>query len=263
MRIRPKKRLGQNFLVDANIRNKIVDNIDLNAESIVLEIGAGKGELTRLLAKKAKHVYALEIDKRLCLLLRETLKDFPNVTLINEDVLEFDISKLARSVDARFTVVGNIPYYISSPIIEWLINNRQSVSQAFLTVQKEFAQRVVAKPGSKIYGSFSCFVQYYMHSTICFDIKKGSFHPVPKVDSSFLQLEVRIEPPVRVEDESVLFKVIRAAFNKRRKTLRNSLFGIIAAKDLESFLADSGLNSNIRPEDLNLQDFANLAHFCK
>ncbi len=256
---KPKKSLGQNFLVDPNIRRKIIEVLELRPSDIILEIGAGKGELTGLIAPKVDKIYALEIDRRLYPLLTEHFKVCNNVSIINQDILKFDLAKISNE-DNKIKVFGNIPYYISSPIIEHLIKYRAGISEVFITVQKEFAKRVVAGAKDEAYGSFSCFVQYYAIPKIVFEIKRGCFYPTPKVDSCLLKLRFRDVPAVSVEDEEALFKVIRAAFNQRRKTLRNSLKGKVPLKNLECFFFKNKLNSNVRPEELSLEDFASLVN---
>ena len=162
MHFRPKKRLGQNFLVDKNIQNKIIHACRFKADDIVLEIGSGRGELTQLIANEAKCVYALEIDKDLCQILKNNLHSYPNVKIIHADVLRFNLKSHFRNIEGKIQVLGNIPYYISTPIIERLLKYRDKINTIFITVQKEFARRVTAKPGSKDYGSLSCFIQYYL-----------------------------------------------------------------------------------------------------
>ena len=259
---RPIKSLGQNFLVDQNITRKIIETLDLQPSDAVFEIGAGQGELTSLIAPKVSSLCALEIDRRLYPILIERFKIYDNVNIINRDILKCDLIKLADEygIKGKIKVFGNIPYYISSPIIERLINYRKVIKEAFITVQKEFARRVVSDPGSKEYGSFSCFVQYYAIPKIVFQINRGCFYPVPKVDSCLLHLKFREKPAVSVKEEELLFKVIRGAFNQRRKTLRNSLKDIIQSDKLEEFLFKNGLNLNIRPEDLSLAEFAKLTN---
>jgi len=262
MRVKPKKRLGQNFLVDKNIQRKIIESLGLKKSDIILEIGAGRGELTVGLAQKAGKVYALEIDSNLCAVLKENLKGYPNVEIINQDILKFNPDKYLNkpAKNGKLKVFGNIPYYISSPIIERLIKMRAGIEVVFITVQKEFARRIIAQPHSKDYGAFSCFVQYYAECKIIFNIKKGSFFPMPKVDSSLVSLRVRQEPSVRPVNETLFFKIIRASFNKRRKTLRNSLAGVIPPEKLKGFFSRYNINSKVRPEDLSLEDFANLTN---
>jgi len=258
MRLQPKKRLGQNFLTDKNIRNKIVSSCAVSSTDVLLEIGCGKGEMTLALAQKARKVYALELDNRLIPCLEDSFAGYKNIKLIHKDILKFDLNKEIK--ERRIKAVGNIPYYISSPIIGHIAKHRRKIDSAFLTVQKEFADRIVAKPGTRDYGSFSCFVQYYFKPRIEFIITRRCFNPAPNVDSAFIRLKVRMSPPVRVKSEERLFKVIRAAFNKRRKTLRNSLQGLISKDALEAKLTESGLDLNVRPERLTLEEFAALAN---
>jgi 16S rRNA (adenine1518-N6/adenine1519-N6)-dimethyltransferase len=257
---KPKKSLGQNFLADANIRRKIVSHCQLQKTETVLEIGAGRGEITGLIAAQVKQVYAVEVDAYLCAMLKDSLHDFKNIKIINQDILKLDLKSYFGSLRKKIKVIGNIPYYIASPIIAHLLKYRDILSKIFLTVQKEFAVRISAKAGSKDYGSFSCFVQYYSAPAVLFSIKNTSFNPAPKVDSSFLCLEMRREPAVDVGSEGLLFKIIRAAFNKRRKTLRNSLKDIVPSENLAKFFSDYHIDARIRPEELTLEDFANLTN---
>jgi 16S rRNA (adenine1518-N6/adenine1519-N6)-dimethyltransferase len=263
MHIKPKKSLGQNFLIDKNIQKKIVSACNLSKDDIVLEIGSGKGELTALLAESAGKVYSLEIDSRLCPLLNEKLRAYDNCKIIQQDILKFDFIKFLQDnqVRQKIKVIGNIPYYISSPIIEHLIEYRQVISVAFITVQKEFGRRAKAVAGSKEYGSFSCFVQYYCRCQMLFGIKRNSFKPAPNVDSCFLSLEIREKPPVLVLDERLFFKLIRTAFNQRRKTLRNSLDGFLPQDRLKQFFDTTGIDKDVRPEELSLKQFASLSDF--
>ncbi|MDI6759117.1 MAG: 16S rRNA (adenine(1518)-N(6)/adenine(1519)-N(6))-dimethyltransferase RsmA, partial [Candidatus Omnitrophota bacterium] len=258
MNIRPKKRLGQNFLVDKNIQRKIINACDFKDSDTVLEIGSGRGELTTLIAERVNKIFALEIDPYLCESLKNNLKDFLSAQVIRQDVLKFNLKKYFCRAKQRIRVFGNIPYYISSPIIEHLIKFRDKISDIFITVQKEFALRMIASPGSKKYGSFTIFTQYYTEPKIVFVIKKNSFYPVPKVDSILLNIKIRQNPAINVKDEKLFFKITRGAFNQRRKTLRNSLLGIISAQSLEQFFDKYNISKHSRPETLSLQDFANL-----
>ncbi|MFH0791306.1 MAG: 16S rRNA (adenine(1518)-N(6)/adenine(1519)-N(6))-dimethyltransferase RsmA [Candidatus Omnitrophota bacterium] len=261
MRIKPKKSLGQNFLADKNIQRKIILTCGLNRGDIILEIGAGRGELTLLIAQDARQVYALEIDWRLADILKDNLRDYSSVKIICQDILKFDLNSLflEKEFDCRLKVIGNIPYYITTPIIEYLLRYRDKIDVIFLTVQKELAERITAVYGSKRYSAFSCFLQYYTLPETLFTIKNNCFRPVPKVDSCFLKLKIREKPAVEVKNEVLLFTIIRAAFNQRRKILRNSLEGIIPQDKLEKFFTEFKISSNIRPEQLRLQDFAGLA----
>ncbi|MDD5431955.1 MAG: 16S rRNA (adenine(1518)-N(6)/adenine(1519)-N(6))-dimethyltransferase RsmA [Candidatus Omnitrophica bacterium] len=260
MHIKPKKRLGQNFLIDKNIRNKIIYALGLKPSDIVLEIGPGKGELTRIIAGFVNHVYAVEIDTVLSNLLNENLSDLKSISIINKDILKLNIEEIFAKHKQKIKVFGNIPYYISSPIIEKLIDSRDFISEAFLTVQKEFAERIIASPGTKDYGSFSCFVQYFTEPKIMFKISRNCFFPVPKVDSSLVLLKTRQVPPVHLNEEGRFFKIIRAAFNKRRKTLRNSLENVVSKELLLHFFKEFNIDENTRPESLSLNDFANLSN---
>lgn len=258
MYIKPKKRLGQNFLTDRNILRKICEACKFGLSDTVLEIGAGRGELTELISARVYKVYAIEIDSDLCHILEDRLKGYHNVKIINKDILKFDIRRYLGKLKVK--VVGNIPYYISSPIIERLIKYRENIESIFITIQKEFAKRIVAIPGSKEYGAFSCFVQYYTEPKIIINIKNTCFFPSPKVDSSLLRLKIRPMPLVKPKDEYLFFRIIRAAFNKRRKTLRNSLEGIIASEKLNVFFDKYSIDSKTRPESLSLEDFKNLTN---
>lgn len=260
MRVKPKKRLGQNFLFDKNIQKKIVAALGLSPKDIVLEIGAGYGNLTRLIAESQAKVYALEIDKSLCGLLKESLKDYPNVRLLNRDILKFNLQKFFTGAKTKIKIFGNIPYYITTPIITHLLMFRDKIDMIFLTVQKEFAKRIAAGSHSKEYGSFSCFVQFYAKPEILFSISRTCFLPAPKVESSLLKLEIRKSPPVKVKDEAAFFKLIRASFNKRRKILKNSLKEIVPLHKLEAFFEGYRIDPNSRPESLTLEDFANLSN---
>jgi len=260
MRIKPKKALGQNFLVDKNAQGRIIRACAFSPQDTILEVGAGRGELTQLLAKEANFIYALEIDKILCEELKNKFQNYRNVCIICGDVLRFDINAYFSHLPCKLKVFGNIPYYITSPIIEHFFRFRDKIDEIFLTVQKEFAQRMLGGAGSKNYGAFSCFVKYFSNPQKIFYLKKGSFYPRPKVDSCFLKLSIREKPAVQVKDEKYFFKIIRAAFNQRRKTLKNSLKRVVCEKKLEVFLKTHVKNRNIRPEELNLDDFAYLAN---
>lgn len=258
MCFKPKKSLGQNFLIDKNIQRKIIRVCGFNHQDIILEIGAGRGELTQLIAKEVKQVYALEIDRRLSEILKDNLQNYSNVTIIFQDILKFDLKSL--SAGQKLKVIGNIPYYITTPIIGYLLQYRDKIDTIFLTVQKELAERITVGCGSREYSAFSCFLQYYTLPKILFPIKNNCFKPVPRVDSCFLKLKPREKPAVEVKNEVMLFTIIRRAFNQRRKILRNSLKEIIPQDKLENFFAGFKINPNVRPEQLKLQDFADLSN---
>jgi 16S rRNA (adenine1518-N6/adenine1519-N6)-dimethyltransferase len=259
MRKTPKKSLGQNFLRDGRARQRIIAACGFSGGDIVLEIGPGTGALTPLIAERVKKVYAVELDRNLAAGLEAAYAASPSVSIITGDILRFDPTAIAGSHSEKLVVFGNIPYYITSPIIEHLFDFRHVIKVIFLTVQKEFARRICAVPGSKEYGSFSCYAQYYTKPEILFDIKRNSFYPAPRVDSSFIRLMVRDQPAVSVRDEQRLFSVIRHAFQQRRKTIRNSLKDIVTREELDAFFSRSRIDPNTRPERLSLQDFAQLS----
>jgi len=254
--IRPSKRLGQNFLIDGNVQRKIINAVDLDKEDVVLEIGPGMGALTEDLCKRAKNVVAVEKDKRLYEILLKKRK-ISNLELIQGDILKYDLSKYSN-----LTVVGNLPYYISSPVLVRLLEARASVKAAYITVQREFAERLVARPGTKVYGSISCFTQFYALPKILFSIKKGSFYPAPKIDSCFLMVALR-ERGLYLTDEEKLFKIIRTCFEKRRKTILNSLYssGLFGPKEeVASHLKKAGISQSRRPETVSLKEFVDLTN---
>ncbi len=260
MHVKPKKALGQNFLVDKNIQHKIIAACALKSSDIVLEIGSGRGELTQYIAGKVKSVSALELDRILYQFLKDKFRDYANVKVLNQDILKFNLHKYFSKPRNKIKIIGNIPYYITTPIIEHLFKYKDKIETIFISVQKEFGQRIIAQAGSKAYGAFSCFVQYYAEPKIIFTIKKTSFLPSPKVDSCFLRMDIRSKPAVQLKDEGFFFKIIRGAFNQRRKSLKNSLKGLIPPEKLEIFFRSYNINPNIRPEDLGLQDFASLSN---
>ena len=258
------KRLGQNFLIDGNIVDKIIDMAEVSKEDYVIEIGPGIGTLTQKLCERAKKVVAVEIDSKLIPILEENLKEFDNFELIHNDVLKVDIDSL---IDSEFEgkkakVVANLPYYITTPIIMELLEKRLNIESITVMIQKEVAERINAKPSCKDYGALTLAIQYYSSSVSGFIVSPKCFMPQPKVDSLVTKLNVLDNPPVKVKDEKILFKVIKAAFSQRRKILVNSLvnsclFNISkdAAKDI---LISLGLNENIRGEALTLEQFAEL-----
>lgn len=261
MHFKPKKRLGQNFLIDKNIQRKIVESLELKPQDTVLEIGAGRGELTKLIAEKVNRVYALEIDNALYEIMQDNLKEILNIELINQDILKFDLGKYFRNMKQKIKIVGNIPYYISSPIAEHLFKFKDKIDTVFITVQKEFAKRMSACAGSKDYSALSCFMQYYSEPKILLNIKRTCFFPVPKVDSCLVRLKIRTKQTLIPKDERLLFKVIRTAFNQRRKTLRNSLKGTISIEKLDIFFKEYNINRDIRPEGLSLNNYVNLVNY--
>ncbi|MFA6349978.1 MAG: 16S rRNA (adenine(1518)-N(6)/adenine(1519)-N(6))-dimethyltransferase RsmA [Candidatus Omnitrophota bacterium] len=257
---KPKKRLGQNFLVDKRIQSKIVNACRINSSEAVIEIGPGQAALTGLIADRANKVFAIEIDDTLYKKLSVAFADEPKVKIIHADFLDIDLNQFFSN-NQKVRVIGNIPYYITTPIIERLIEHSTHISSIWLTVQKEYARRICAKPGSKEYGSLTCFIRYYALPKVEFDIKSGSFFPKPKVDSSLISLSIHDKPPVEVKDKEKFFRLIRCSFAQKRKTLRNNLKTVMPAKTIEGFIAKKSLSPNVRAEELSLQDFADLSNF--
>jgi 16S rRNA (adenine1518-N6/adenine1519-N6)-dimethyltransferase len=251
----PAKRLGQNFLTDRNIQKKMIEALDAGKEDTVLEIGPGMGALTGELCKRAKKVVAVEKDRRLYEFLSKN-REFDNLELIHGDILKYEFNN-----KEKIKVVGNLPYYISSPILIRLLRNKDFIKEIFITTQKEFAERLIAVPGKKDYGSISCFTQFHAEPDILFSVKKSAFYPVPKVDSAFLKIVIR-DKDVYLTDEDKLFKIIRAGFEKRRKTILNSLYssGICPSKEnLSEKLKAVSIDPERRPETMTLSEFIKLA----
>lgn len=259
----PLKRLGENYLIDANIKDKIISEARIGKDDTVLEIGPGFGALTMGLASQGARVFAVEKDKKAFTILKELAgKDFPNLKLFNSDILGFDLKKIAKG--KKIKVLGNLPYYITTPIIEYLVNNRALISSALIMTQREVANRLLAAPGSEDRSSISCFVQYYTSGRYIYTVKRNSFYPAPEVDSSLLMLEFFDKPSVSVKDEELFFKIIRGSFNQKRKSIINSLsrkevLGI-AKGELADILNRIGINPLSRPEDLPIHSFAKISN---
>ncbi|MCE7791815.1 16S rRNA (adenine(1518)-N(6)/adenine(1519)-N(6))-dimethyltransferase RsmA [Salipaludibacillus sp. CUR1] len=266
-----KKSLGQNFLIDPNILNNIVKAADLTGESGVIEIGPGIGALTEQSAKTAERVLAFEIDQRLIPILKETLAPYPQVKVVNEDVLKADLHKEIGqffSEGQDVAVVANLPYYVTTPILMKLLEEKLPVRVIVVMLQKEVAERIAAEPGSKSYGSLSIAAQYYAEAETVFTVPKTVFVPQPNVDSAILRLTRRTKPPVDVSDETFFFKLVQAAFVQRRKTLLNNLSKFLK-DELDKHTVQAALESlDIEPkrraESLSIKEFASLAnHFNK
>lgn len=254
------KALGQNFIVNPEVCPRIAYESGVDKDMCALEIGPGIGVLTKELAKRAKQVLAVEIDEALPPVLAETLAEFDNVTVLSADVLKIDVLKTAREHfgDTPFVVCANLPYYITSPILMKLLEEGCGAESITVMVQKEAAQRIAAKPGTRDCGALTAAIHYYSEPEKLFDVGKNSFVPAPKVDSSVIRLKIRKEPPVSVPDEKYFFKVIRASFGQRRKTLANSVSGGLGfTKDeILCALERCGLSPTARAEELSLEDFA-------
>ncbi|VTT23708.1 16S rRNA (adenine(1518)-N(6)/adenine(1519)-N(6))-dimethyltransferase RsmA [Streptococcus gordonii] len=262
-----KKSFGQNFLTDTNILQKIVDTAEIDKKVNVIEIGPGIGALTEFLAENAAEVMAFEIDDRLVPILADTLRDFDNVTVVNQDILKVDLAQYIaefKNPDLPIKVVANLPYYITTPILMHLIESGIPFSEFVVMMQKEVADRISAQPNTKAYGSLSIAVQYYMTAKVAFIVPRTVFVPAPNVDSAILKMVRREQPAVEVQDEKFFFKVTKASFVHRRKTLWNNLTSYFGKSEevkakLENALAKANLVANVRGEALDLEAFARLS----
>lgn len=260
-----QKKFGQNFLIDENVVEKIVREAGVTDEDFVLEVGPGIGTMTQILCENAREVVAVEIDKKLIPILTEdTLRYYDNVTVINEDILKLDIVKLAeeRNGGKPIKVVANLPYYITTPIIIGLFESHVPLDSITIMVQKEVADRMQVGPGTKDYGALSLAVQYYAKPSIVVQVPASCFMPRPNVDSTVIKLTRYEKPPVDVVNEHLMFQIIRASFNQRRKTMTNSVCnGTSVTKDeLAAALAECGFSPTIRGEALTLEQFAQLTN---
>ncbi len=261
-----QKKFGQNFLIDTRVLDKIISAADITKDDFVLEIGPGIGTMTQYLCEHARAVAAVEIDKNLIPILEDTLSSYDNVEIIHQDILKMDIERLVREQNQGnpIKVVANLPYYITTPIIMGLFESHVSVHSITIMVQKEVAQRMQAKPGTKDYGALSLAVQYYARPEIVANVPPNCFMPRPNVGSAVIRLTRYQEQPVQVQDEKQLFAFIRASFNQRRKTLVNGLnnaSGISYTRDeIVHALQEMGLPANIRGEALTLEQFAQLSN---
>ena len=261
-----QKKFGQNFLIDTHVLDKIIRSAEITKDDFVLEIGPGIGTMTQYLACAAREVVAVEIDKALIPILEDTLSSYDNVTVINEDVLKLDIVKLAqeRNGGKPIKVVANLPYYITTPIIMGLFESHVPVQSITVMVQKEVADRMQVGPGTKDYGALSLAVQYYAKPYIAANVPPNCFMPRPKVGSAVIRLECHEEPPVQVKDEKLMFRIIRASFNQRRKTLANGLKNSpeisLSREGIEQAIAELGKGASVRGEALNLEEFATLSN---
>ena len=261
-----QKKFGQNFLIDSHVLDKIIAAAGITKEDCVVEIGPGNGTLTQYLAETAGEVVAVEIDRMLIPILEETLADYSNVTVINQDILKVDLEALVREHNGGrpVKVVANLPYYITTPIIMGLFERHVPVSSITVMVQKEVAERMKAAPGTKDYGALSLAVQYFAMPYIAANVPPNCFMPRPKVGSAVIRLTRHEAPPVQVEQEEMMFKIIRASFNQRRKTLVNGLKNSpeipYSREEVLEALQKMGLPESIRGEALTLQEFAQLTN---
>lgn len=260
-----QKKFGQNFLIDTHVLEKIISAAGITKNDCVLEIGPGIGTMTQYLAENAGHVVAVEIDRNLIPILKETLADYDNVTVINEDILRVDIKALAEEYNGGklIKVVANLPYYITTPIIMGLFESGVPIDNITVMVQKEVADRMKEGPGSKDYGALSLAVQYYAEPEIVANVPPNCFIPRPNVGSAVIRLTRHKEMPVEVKDPALMFKIIRASFNQRRKTLQNGLGNAselpYTKEQIAAAIAEMGLTPTIRGEALSLAQFAQLS----
>ena len=259
-----QKRYGQNFLIDSNILEKIVASAGITEEDTVLEIGPGIGTLTQHLAEAAKKVICVEIDKNMIPVLEYTLADFDNVTVINQDILKADIVNILKENGAESAkVVANLPYYITTPIIMELLEKDLPIESITVMIQKEVAERMQTGPGSKDYGALSLAVAFYSNAEVKMTVSPNCFIPRPNVDSAVIRLDKLKEPAVKVKNRAEMFRIIKGAFEQRRKTLTNALSHSSAyktdKKNIENALLEMGKNINIRGEELTLEEFARLS----
>ena len=260
-----QKKFGQNFLIDTHVLEKIISAAGITKDDCVLEIGPGIGTMTQYLAENAGHVVAVEIDRNLIPILKETLADYDNVTVINEDILRVDIKALAEEYNGGkpIKVVANLPYYITTPIIMGLFESGVPIDNITVMVQKEVADRMKEGPGSKDYGALSLAVQYNAEPEIVANVPPNCFIPRPNVGSAVIRLTRHKEMPVEVKDPALMFKIIRASFNQRRKTLQNGLGNApelpYTKEQIAAAIAEMGLTPTIRGEALSLAQFAQLS----
>ena len=264
-----QKKFGQNFLINTNILEDIIEAAQITKEDFVLEIGPGIGTMTQYLCESAREVVAVEIDKNLIPILQDTLSVYDNVEVINDDILKVDIKTLAeeRNGGRPIKVVANLPYYITTPIIMGLFESHVPIDSITIMVQKEVADRMQEGPGSKEYGALSLAVQYYANPKIVVNVPPSCFMPQPKVGSAVIRLTRHEQPPVEVEDEKLLFQIIRASFNQRRKTLANGLNNFpelhLSKEVIQQCIEELGVPLTIRGEALSLEQFAQLSNIIR
>lgn len=262
-----QKKFGQNFLIDTHVLEKIINSAGMTKEDCVLEIGPGIGTMTQYLAEEAGHVIAVEIDTKLIPILNETLADYDNITIINQDILKVDINQITQDYNQGrpIKVVANLPYYITTPIIMGLFEGGVPIDNITVMVQKEVADRMQVGPGSKDYGALSLAVQYYAEPYIVANVPPNCFIPRPGVGSAVIRLTRYKTPPVDVEDPKLMFRLIRASFNQRRKTLQNGLNNSpevsFTKEQIVEAIEHMGLNPSVRGETLTLKEFAGLSNF--
>jgi 16S rRNA (adenine1518-N6/adenine1519-N6)-dimethyltransferase len=257
----PRKSLGQHFLIDRNILDKVIRTAQIAKEDAVLEVGPGLGEMTIALARRAKRVIAIEIDSKLAAILGKKMKDYPNVEVVNRDILKVDFNRFLKKEGHPIKVVANLPYQISTPLLFRFIESKKIFSSFTLMLQKEVAERMVASPGGKEYGPLSIFIQMASDVSICFFIKPSAFFPPPKVGSAVVQMAWKERPIIERQDEEWFKRVVKACFGYRRKTLMNALkhSGLTLPESIEIKMEKIGIDPRRRPETLTIQEFIRLA----
>ena len=264
-----QKKFGQNFLINTSVLEEIIEAAGVTKDDFVLEIGPGIGTMTQYLCEAAREVVAVEIDSNLIPILKDTLSAYNNVEVLNEDILKVDIQKLAfeKNKNRPIKVVANLPYYITTPIIMGLFESHVPIDSITIMVQKEVADRMQEGPGSKEYGALSLAVQYYAKPEIAVNVPPSCFMPQPKVGSAVIRLTRHEKPPVEVEDEKLMFKIIRASFNQRRKTLANGLNNFpdihLPKEVIQESILELGVPVTVRGEALSLEQFAKLSNIIK
>ncbi len=262
------KSLGQNFLIDDDVVNKIVDSANISNDDLVIEIGPGLGTLTNELLKKAKKVIAVELDNRMIEILEDRFSLYDNIEIINQDVLKVNLNEIIQKEQQELgikstKIVANLPYYITTPIIMKLLEEKGEFESITVMIQKEVADRLCEIPGGKLSGAITYSVYYYAEAEKVLEVPRTSFIPAPDVDSEVINLKIRKEPPVRIKDEEKLFKIIKYAFMQRRKTLINALSqcDLFSGKEqIKNILNDVGINEKVRGEELTIQEFASIAN---
>ncbi len=268
-KIQANKSLGQNFLIDDCVIEKIIESSNIEKEDLIIEIGPGLGVLTERLLKKSNNVVVIEIDKKMIEILQNRFCLNRNLEIINNDVLKVDLEKLIKNKKEqtninKVKIVANLPYYISTPIIMKLLENRLEISEIIVMVQKEVAQRLGAETGTREAGAITYAVEYYAQATPIIDVPKESFIPSPKVESQVIKLEVRQNPKIEVEDEKLLFNIIQKSFMQRRKTLSNALINnriLDSKEEVEKMFKTLEIPSNVRGENLTLEEFGKIANY--
>lgn len=268
-KIQANKSLGQNFLIDDCVIEKIIESSNIEKEDLIIEIGPGLGVLTERLLKKSNNVVVIELDKKMIEILQNRFCLNRNLEIINNDVLKVDLEKLIKNKKEqtninKVKIVANLPYYISTPIIMKLLENRLEISEIIVMVQKEVAQRLGAETGKREAGAITYAVEYYAQATPIIDVPKESFIPSPKVESQVIKLEVRQNPKIEVEDEELLFNIIQKSFMQRRKTLSNALINnriLDSKEEVEKMFKTLEIPSNVRGENLTLEEFGKIANY--